>query len=261
MVYKNKAKDLKRAPLPSRAYKSARVDKRNARKRSRQYARNLTHRVIRDGYDEVEHLDPNWDNMDGYHGTRGIVRERRYADNLGALMSWAQALADRNPDAPADELRIKVRQIIGWDYMADHLMSHVENIDAFQINPTQYWWHGRLSLEERERYYADERKELIKKLTQYCQDLWLCGKNKELHKIANKCSSRRKIDGWERHTYTEPIYKFGYDHEVKRYRSKFTGEYKTEEYWIRRVLSYDMIPKVVEGWVRANNSSARAILK
>lgn len=260
MVYKNKARDMKRAPLPSRADTYARAAKRRARKDARRHGKRVAHTARTRGWDEaVEHFDPKWDNQHGPKGswdrpTRRVVRRRRDADNLGALMRWAQALADRNPDASPDELRLKVREIIGWDYMADHLMTHVENIDAFNINPVYRRWYYPST------YSGPTREELVNELILHCQDLWLSGQNKQLHKYASKCTSNRQIRGWERKTYREPIYRRTFNDHTKIYATEFTGEYKLKEYWVRRCLSYDEIPMVVEGWFRANYSSAKQIL-
>lgn len=120
---KDKARDIARGVLPSTARKGARDNKRNFHATHRHSQRQVNHAILRhctdvdddgnlytdpDLFDDFEDLDT----FDGYHaattkpsigwdGMNEIVSNRRGADKLGPLISWATA-TEKN-------------KMVGWD--------------------------------------------------------------------------------------------------------------------------------------------------
>lgn len=149
MIYgEEKYREMSRSVLPSTRAKGARDDRRNIHKSVRAKVRNALSKFVYDeDYEDFDH-DHLWiDPQKGPVGGGGwntcikdMVRERRYGDKVAPLQRWAEAKADDFGDTPAERW-IKLRSMLPPGLMGDHVMTHIENIEAFDPEPR--WWRNR----------------------------------------------------------------------------------------------------------------------
>jgi len=156
-----KARDMARSVLPSTKRRGARQDLELIRRRARRTTRIQLRQAVRAGAD--------WDELvldTGYwptHQIRDVVRDRRAADNVSALVRWA-------PRA-ASHLRVEDRyswvqarmpdSTVGW-----HAMTHVRwasgMMPAFEHENTG-WLSNRLERQQRNQQHRFERYCLVHK--------------------------------------------------------------------------------------------------
>jgi hypothetical protein len=241
-MHKDKQRDLRRGILPSTSRKGAREDLRAARRRSRAHGSEVLHEIAEVGWDDAT-LDPN---DDFTRLTRYAVRERRDADKVAPIMRWAEDLRKKHPNADADEMYARAREVIGHSYMGDHAMTHVEMVEGF--DDSEHWW--RVSPEERIRRDAEydavrkqERIELIAKL----EDLWLRGRSHEIKKLMHivvKGEDAPDDDNWEYYPIrvqigTETIVRVGWTNFERPI-------YRSDPAWVMRIGGYDRIEECVD---------------
>ena len=123
--HNEKARDMARSVLPSTARKTARLTRASIHGRERARLRSALH-------DLRGHGDP--DDLDGdltWIARRDIeemVDDRRGADKVGPLLTWAERLVERNPALAAaspEDREVYFRKILPPGLIGNHAISHL----------------------------------------------------------------------------------------------------------------------------------------
>jgi hypothetical protein len=236
-MYKDKSRDLRRSILPSSSRKGARNSKRYARKRSRSNIRQaLAHYDFENEFGDYNELD------DFVRETRAAVFLRRDFDKVAPIISWAEDLRKKYPNAEPDEMYTRVRAVLGHGYMADHAITHIEfSVEGFRLNEEAWsWWHWTTPTA------AEEKEALYKELVEKTKDLWLCGRKAELKKLAweHKTKIETKDSTLSTQVRFVPDYSAGFRNaEGTRWKEVVDNIY------VRYIASYGDIESAVHVWV------------
>lgn len=147
-----KRRDMARSVLPSSRRKGARWDKRHVHHRVRTRLRNL---IAQENWDDESDLLIDPQRAGRYWGIKVVVRDRREADNVGPIMRWAEANADKMGDTP-QERYAKMRAMLPPNLVGWHAMTHIDNIEAYDTNPNRWGsfqsWRARRAEERRDAF-------------------------------------------------------------------------------------------------------------
>lgn len=180
-----KRRDMSRSVLPSTRRKGARADKRHQHHMVRSRVRDL---IAKGDWDNEADLVLDAQRHKPYQGIKVVVRERRDGDNIGPIMRWAEANADKMGDTP-QERYAKMRSMLPPNIIGWHAMTHIDNIEAYDIEPRAgYWRSGETPAERRERM---EKRRVARFLSHY-EALYLAITTPGGHKAFN----RFMREGW-----------------------------------------------------------------
>lgn len=128
-----KIKDMVESVLPSTRREAARAQRRAVHKQQRARQRDVLRNIT---------VEPDPDFREGRRATAisNMVWDRRAADNIGALVRWAAAVIERDPDLRAGgwpAQRAWFAAVLPKDIIGQHALQHIEW--AVGPRPTYSW--------------------------------------------------------------------------------------------------------------------------
>ncbi len=137
-----KARQMARSILPSKARVSARKDIQSIKKRDRRRLRQELHEMVLEHDEEVGDIEPDNDLRHyPYRKIKYAVRERRDADKLNHFITWAVEVTKEIPEP--DGRLCKIKKVLPKGLIGIHALSHLEWRDEFETDLFRYGFRNR----------------------------------------------------------------------------------------------------------------------
>lgn len=137
--HNEKARDMARSVLPSTARKTARLTRASIHGRERARLRSALHDLRAVGDPEDFDGDLTWI---ARRDLAEMVDDRRGADKVGPLLTWAERLVERNPALAAaspEDREVYFRKVLPPGLIGNHAISHLRWV----LDDRRHLWNRR----------------------------------------------------------------------------------------------------------------------